>query len=200
MSHGTKKLMSQKRTVCDKRLWNLWYKSRVSLGLKNLTPNMKNILQHPPRSAMSDENEEDHRDTIHMNAAAPWQRSRCMLSWALCVSKFAVVSLHWDLWAVFRGFFCTIEMRAAPALPAILLASIASFSLALWQQLGCVCARAFCVPKNVRRRQKEDWDRQATEQQVCAQFSWLSLCQCEWTCMCICCKSHSVYLPSSLYL
>jgi hypothetical protein len=63
------------------------------------------------------------------------------------VSKFAVVSLHWDLWAVFRGFFCTIEMRAAPALPAILLASIASFSLALWQQLGCVCARAFCVPK-----------------------------------------------------
>ena len=63
-----------------------------------------------------------------MNAAAPWQRSRCMLSWALCVSKFAVVSLHWDLWAVFRGFFCTIDMRAAPALPAILLASIASFS------------------------------------------------------------------------
>ena len=51
-----------------------------------------------------------------------------MLSCALCVSKFAVVSLHWDLWAVFRGFFCTIDMRAAPALPAILLASIASFS------------------------------------------------------------------------
>ena len=40
--------------TCDKRLWNLWHKSRVSLGLKNLTPNMKNILQHPPRSAMSE--------------------------------------------------------------------------------------------------------------------------------------------------
>ena len=44
------------------------------------------------------------------------------------MSKFAVVSLHWDLWAVFRGFFCTIDMRAASALPSILLASIASFS------------------------------------------------------------------------
>jgi hypothetical protein len=44
------------------------------------------------------------------------------------VSKFAVVSLHWDLWTVFRGFFSTIDMRAAPAMPAILLASIASFS------------------------------------------------------------------------
>ena len=175
-------------------------KSRVSLGVQKFNSKLETLSNNFHASAMSDENEEDHRDTIHMNAAAPWQRSRCMLSWALCVSKFAVVSLHWDLWAVFRGFFCTIEMRAAPALPAILLASIASFSLALWQQLGCVCARAFCVRKNVRRRQKEDWDRQATEQQVCAQFWWLSLCQCEWTCMCICCTSHSVSLPFSLYL
>ena len=84
--------------TCDKRLWNLWHKSRVSLGLKNLTPNMKNILQHPPRSAMSDENEEDHRDTIHMNAAAPWQRSRCILSWALWESSRESLSLVLRWW------------------------------------------------------------------------------------------------------
>jgi hypothetical protein len=50
-----------------------------------------------------------------------------------------------ELWASFRRIFCTIQVQAAPALPAILLASIASFSR--WQQLGCVCARALCFPK-----------------------------------------------------
>ena len=55
-------------------------KSRVSLGLRKFNSKLETLSNKFHASAMSDENEEVHRDTIHMNATAPWQRSRCMLS------------------------------------------------------------------------------------------------------------------------
>jgi len=126
------------------------------------------VLSLAPLNASSS-SAASHSRRLHSVVLALWQQLGCVCARALCVPKFAVGGCPRELWASFRRIFCTIQMQAAPAMPAILLASIASFSR--WQQLGCVCARAFCVPKNVRRRQKEDWDRQDTEQQVCAQFS-----------------------------
>ena len=54
--------------------------SALSLGVQKFNSKLETLSNKFHASAMSDENEEDHRDTIHMNAAAPWQRSRCMLS------------------------------------------------------------------------------------------------------------------------
>ena len=76
MSHGTKKWMSQKRTVChtcdndfriswcifgvDQKVVYLWSfpKSDVSLELQNLTPNLKHVVRV---SAMSEECDEERR-------------------------------------------------------------------------------------------------------------------------------------------
>ena len=96
------------------------------------------------------------------------------------------------MWASFRRIFCTIEMQAAPALPAILLASIASFSR--WQQLGCVCARAFCVPKNVRlcvhsdKKRAKTFDSDEKRGSSCSREILVSTCRVS--------VSLSLYLPS----
>jgi hypothetical protein len=64
-----------------------------------------------------------HAYTNHSNGTAPWQHSRRMLCWVLCDSKFAVVSLHWEVWAACRCFFWPMEAGGALALTTILFVS-----------------------------------------------------------------------------
>jgi hypothetical protein len=100
-----------------------------------------------------------HSLCLHSVVLALWQQLGCVCARAFCVSKFAVRGLPRELWATLRLIVCAIEIRAVPALPPILFASI-SVGSALWQQLelGCVCARAFCVSKfAVRGVPRELW-------------------------------------------
>ena len=83
-----------------------------------------------------------HAYSIHMNGAARWQRSRFMLCRPLCVSNFLVGGPPRDLMTTERG-----SGNANSSSGASHSLRLHSVVLALWQQLGCVCARALCVPK-----------------------------------------------------
>ena len=115
------------------------------------------------------------------------------------MSKFAVVSLHWDLWAVFRGFFCTIEMRAAPALPAILLASIASFSRYGSSWDACVPEFSAFLKMSGEGKKRTGTGRPQSSRSVLNSHDYLSVSVNEHVCVYVAHLTLSISLSLCIY-
>jgi hypothetical protein len=128
-----------------------------------------------------------------------WQQLGCVCARALCFPKFAVGGCARELQASFRRIFCTLEMRAHPALPAILLASIASFSRYGSSWDACVPELSAFLKMSGEGKKRTATGRPQSSRSVLNSHDYLSVSVNEHVCVHVAHLTLSISLSLCMY-